>query len=187
MKKIREVKGKYITLRPISFDDAEFVVNLRNNPRHSQYIEPGVKTVKEQLDWMRGYFEKDNDHYFIIVWNLTEDRIGTIAIYKIDFSDGKAEWGRWIVDNNPLAALESVYLIYKYGFEVLNLKKLYFTTVVENLRAVRIHEFYGARRIKILKNYSLIRGSYRDEYYYEVDRKLFDDRIKPSLLKFLRI
>jgi RimJ/RimL family protein N-acetyltransferase len=183
-KTIQPLTGKYVTLRPMGLDDASFIFNLRNDPSNSRYIEIGVKSIETQIAWTKQYLDSDTDHYFVIIDNAIATPIGTIAVYRIQ---GKtAEVGRLIVQNNPWAAWESIYLTYEYGFERLSLDMMHFTTFTTNHRAIRMHNFYGAKWIKVLKDYGKQNGILFDEHYYEVDRDLYYAHVKPALEKILQ-
>lgn len=184
-KRLNVIEGKYIYLKPVSNKDAFFIVSIRNHPEYSRYIHDGAKTIKEQTKWLKKYYTRGDNYYFIIVWKNGNKRIGTIAIYNIDWNSKKAEWGRWIVDNNPLAAIESMFLIYNYSFNVLGMEKMYFTTVTKNTKVVKIHDAYGAQRIKVLKRHLLKQSECYDEYQYEVRKSIFYDKIKTFFEKMI--
>ncbi len=182
---LKVIEGKYIYLKPVSNEDAEFVVFVRNHQDYSRYLNKSAETVEEQIKWFEKYYDMENEHYFTIVWRNTNKNIGTIDIKDIDWNDKKAEWGKWIVINNPLAAIESMYLLYDYGFNRLNLEKIYFTTVIENVNTAKIHERYKAKKIKLLKDYFYKYEKYYDSYLYEIDKNEFNDNIKKFLRKLI--
>jgi hypothetical protein len=62
--------------------------------------------------------------------------VGTIGVYN--FSFGKAEWGRWVVNNDPLAAVESVILLMDFAFN-LKLEEMYCRVDIENTHTIRFH------------------------------------------------
>lgn len=84
-----------------------------------------------------------------------------MGIYKAGWSMEKrtgrlerdAEWGRWILRRGSLAALESACLIYRAGFEMLDLDSIYCRTICENASALAFHDSFGMERSGLLPGY----------------------------------
>lgn len=124
-------------------DDAGFILSLRTDPKLGRFLNPTSSRLEDQQAWLGNYFERANDHYFIIE-DMADSRQGAIAIY--DIVDGKAEWGRWVLRHGSLAALESAWMIYETGFYGLGLKTMYCRTMAENAKVVSFHDSFGAGR-----------------------------------------
>jgi hypothetical protein len=75
---------------------------------------------------------------------LTNNPEGLIGIYNVDGT--RAEWGRWILEPNSIAATESVYLILSYAFNYLNLKEVFCLTRASNVKVLKFHDSIGASR-----------------------------------------
>ena len=79
----------------------------------------------------------------------------------------------WILneDKTRYAALESAFLIYKFGFETLGYNKSHFEVVKGNERVVSFHKKMGALQV----------GEDKDSYYFEIDIGSVESK-KKSLL-----
>jgi RimJ/RimL family protein N-acetyltransferase len=128
------IEGFSVSLKNVKIEDNLRIVELRNSSLNSKYINP--TTLGGSHAWIKEQQLKENDYYFSIVSNKTQDTVGFIGIYNFEFDS--AEWGRWVVDKNPVAALESLYLIMKFGFEQ-RLENIYCRTRLENKSVVNLH------------------------------------------------
>ncbi|WP_296943254.1 GNAT family N-acetyltransferase [uncultured Massilia sp.] len=140
-KLLEPVAGYGFRLRPITQDDAAFVVELRTALADARYLHPISPDVEPQRQWIAGYEAREGDYYFIVEREKDGYPEGTIGIY--DEQDGQAEWGRWILRRNSLAAPASVALAYRYAFETLGLRRLYCRTVADNKPVVSFHASTG--------------------------------------------
>ena len=117
------IDGLGYSLRPVPLSDARFILKIRlEDMNRTQYIHEIPDDIELEENWIRKYFQRNGDFFFIIENKITGQPEGTIAIY--DMEDGRAEWGRWVVQKGSLAAVESVDLIYKAAFQKLNLREL---------------------------------------------------------------
>ena len=145
------LKGKAVNLRPINLSDAEFIVKLRTNKKLNRYIHNETINKNIQITWIKKYLERDNDYYFIIERVKDENSVGLISIYNI--KNNCAEWGRWLLSDGNNFAIESVQLIYKIAFELLELDYVYCRTVAANRSVVSFHNSCGLKQVNIIKNH----------------------------------
>jgi len=130
-------------LRPADEGDCDFIVALRNDPALGRFIQRGATTVDEQQAWMREYYARPGDYLFVV--ERREGRAeGMVGLY--DVKNGEAEWGRWVLRRGSLAAVESALGIYKAGFELLNLDRIYCRTVADNVHVLSFHDSCGLHR-----------------------------------------
>jgi RimJ/RimL family protein N-acetyltransferase len=148
------LSGAAFGLRPVNNEDAGFIRDLRCDPSLSTFLHATSNSVKDQLDWLSNYYLRPNDYYFIVERLDSCTPEGLISLYEIDLNNPKqGEWGRWILKPGSLAAVESAALIYKFGFEILDLDSVYCRTVAINERVVSFHDSCGILDRRILKNY----------------------------------
>ena len=147
------LEGPALRLRPVRLYDAAFIAELRKDPERGRYLHSGAINTASQEEWLRNYFQTPRDFYFIIENRLTGIREGTAGIYQVDESRGRAEWGRWVLRRGSLAALESACLIYRIGFDVLELEALYCRTIEENASALAFHDSFGVERVRKIERY----------------------------------
>jgi len=135
--------GHYYELRPVRLDDAEFIVELRTDPDLSRYLNTIPAIVTDQERYIRNYLSTPDDYYFVVQEKKSGAREGFIGIYDIDRKNRRAEWGRWILRKGSMAAVESADLIYRVGFEKLDLSEMYCRTVTRNEQVVSFHTSCG--------------------------------------------
>ena len=117
-----------------SSDSAE-ILRLRLDDSRNLFIH---KTTPESHEtWLNEQMEKLGDYYFAIE-DLRDFKVhGFVGIYNID--SGRGEWGRWILNSESSAALESYWLILKFGFG-LGLNQIYSRTDIRNRKVISIHD-----------------------------------------------
>ncbi len=144
LKKITFVTGKNINLRGVMEDDAEFILSLRTDRKLGRFISKTDNDLKKQIEWIRTYFLKPNDHYFIIE-GKDKTPYGTGRIY--DIRDGSFNCGSWIIkkDAPQYVAIESVLLFYDVGFHKLGYKKAHFEVMKPSIKVLNMHKRFGAR------------------------------------------
>ncbi len=193
MKHNIRISGFSYRLRPVTIEDAQFIVDTRlEDEKKSQYVHKILPDVNLQINWLNKYFERTGDYYFVVENIFTNEKEGLISIY--DINGAVAEWGRWVFKRGSLGALESVNLIYKVAFEKLNLQEVYTRTVEDNTTVVNFHKSINAKFRTVLKNEFELEGKkynaveqYVDKAYYFSDlkenldikcQKLFERNIK---------
>jgi RimJ/RimL family protein N-acetyltransferase len=145
-------------LRPVTLEDAPFIVELRMDPLLNRYLHEISPRVEDQVAWLERYFEHPEDYYFIIEDADSGKPHGTIGIYDIEENAAGAQWGRWILKHGSMAALESAWLICETAFSNLGLASLSSRTLVENPKVVSFHDSFGATRVAELEGHFLIAG-----------------------------
>lgn len=139
------IEGPAFRLRPVTGDDSAAIVALRNLPELARFINATSSDPADQRAWLERYHEREGDYYFIV-----EGRDGalegTIALYDVNAELRTAEWGRWILRPNSLAAVESALLLYRLAFDRLGLDAVYCRTVAANKAVVSFHDSCGLER-----------------------------------------
>jgi RimJ/RimL family protein N-acetyltransferase len=154
------IDGPAFRLRPVRISDAPFIAELRADPERGRYLHRGLAGAVSQREWLESYFARTSDYYFLIENRATGAPEGTVGIYNAGWSIGDggqlqrdAEWGRWILRRGSLAALESACLLYRVGFETLDLDSIYCRTILENASALAFHDSFGMERVRTLPGY----------------------------------
>ncbi|MFQ5644463.1 MAG: GNAT family N-acetyltransferase [Thiogranum sp.] len=163
------VSGYYFELRPVRLDDAGFMISLRTDPELATYLNPTSDRLEDQQAYLENYFSRPDDYYFIVQDKASGSPEGMLAIYDIDQRTQGAEWGRWILRKNSLAAVESACLVYRAGLEQLGLKELYCRTVARNERVISFHASCGLARARDLPAYVNIDGVSHDSVEQVMD------------------
>lgn len=167
MKHSISVDGFGFRLRPVSVEDAAFIVQLRTQPRVVGTVGDTSKDVEAQRQWIARYFDRSCDYYFVV--EVAGRPVGTISLY--DVADGSAEWGRWIIEEGVLGALPSAILVHDLAFDVLGLRELRGRVVPTNKRVISFHRRFGAEEAGVQKNGACIGGVWVDMVCFRMTRQ----------------
>lgn len=182
MKHNYSLEGYGYRLRPIRLSDAGFIIEARlEDTERNRFLHTISRDISAQEKWLADYNERPGDYYFVVENRITDAPEGLIAFY--DEQDGRAEWGRWVLKKGSLAAVESVWLLYRIAFEQVGLSELYCRTVSDNVSVVSFHESIGEKTRQILKGFFELDGKYLDATEQYADRELFSSEIAPKLEK----
>lgn len=139
-------KGKYVNLREIKEDDAEFVLSLRCDEKKSKFLHKTEYNIEKQIEYIKKYKTLENEWYFIIE-NKLEKPIGTYRIY--DLKEDSFCIGSWLMTEGAtsLETLEGDYLSKTLAFLSTGFEKFHFDVRKENKKVLRFHKQMGAKII----------------------------------------
>lgn len=157
-------------LRPVCKEDAPFILTLRTDAELNRYLHPTSPSIEDQLQWLENYFKRDNDFYFVIEELTQKTPQGLISLYDVDNGTRSGEWGRWLLLQDSLAAVESALLIYRFGFETLKLHEIYCRTVSENGSVVSFHDSCGIPRRRALPGHFFFDDEHKDAIEHRLSR-----------------
>lgn len=135
-----KLEGKYVNLRSVTEDDAEFILRVRNDPQISKYLPPLKVTVEQQRQWIIKQRE-DNDSYYFILETPDCIPIGTLSIY--DIVDGHGEGGRSCSIGEPFANIEASLLLNDFTFNTLGLSYATIWVYAGNKSVLALNEAFG--------------------------------------------
>jgi RimJ/RimL family protein N-acetyltransferase len=167
--------GHAFRLRPITDADAGFVLGLRQDAGLNRYLHPTSPILTDQLTWLREYYDRPRDYYFVIERRVTGSSEGVIALYDIDISGKAGEWGRWILRRGSLAAVESAFLIYVCGLERLALSSMFCRTVAANHATISFHDSCGVPRTGVLRRHFQFDGQSVDAVEHRMTREVWTE------------
>jgi RimJ/RimL family protein N-acetyltransferase len=173
VKKVPIIEGWSYRLRPVAPQDAGFVFSLRTNPKINRFLHTIGADIDAQKKWIEDYLETPDDYYFVIERLPTQTAEGLIGLYNIDSARNCAEWGRWILTPESMAAMESTLLIYMFGFNTLRLDEVYCRTVALNEKVVSFHDSFGLARSRKLSGYFQIGESRVDAIEHRLKKGQF--------------
>lgn len=157
-----KLQGRYVNLREVRVEDAEFILSLRTDEKKSKYLHKTDNDLAKQIRYIERYKSLNNEYYFIIE-NKELLPLGTLRISNIKGTDFTA--GSWLMIDNATSeeSIEGEYLLKRYAFEVLNLEKNYFDVRKGNKRVLNFHKMYGASVI----------NEDDENYYFELTKENF--------------
>lgn len=166
------IKGKYVSLKSATIEDAEFTLALRKDPALTKYLPRLDISIDQQKEWIASQREKADD-YFFVVRNIDNQPIGTVSIYEIN--GDTSESGRLALVGNALENTEASMLLFKFAFEMLGLKKVTGYIVDGNKRAERFNRQFGCLtgEPEKSKDGEMIRRTLiTDESFHTAEKKL---------------
>lgn len=173
------LSGERVNLRPLTSEDAQVLALWMNSDEITHVMFTGQRPMNvEQLTGeIRQQTESPANTVFLIEDRKTQRPIGYAGLYDVHPTARKAEFriliGAKEFWNNGYGT-EVTELLTFYGFDRLNLNKVWLGVIDENKAAVRAYEKAGFReegrlRQELYRNsryYDAIRMSIlRDEYY----------------------
>lgn len=150
--------SKYgITLRLITVNDAEFIVNLWTNPLVKSFISAFSPTIHSQIKWIQDYKLKEQlglDYYFIVE-DENHNQYGTIRLNY--FEEDSFVLGTWVfMPNSPFGMAVKAHIIgLETGFKLSKSNYCKISVVKENLNVLRY-----------LENFNPIKINEDNQYYY---------------------
>lgn len=163
MRHSHQLDGWAYRLRPVALEDAELIIELRGGEgQRARFLHPISPDPALQREWIGRYLERPNDYYWVIERLDGKRSEGLIGIYGLKPDAQTAEWGRWILRPDSLAAAESALLIYRAAFEILKLDSIYCLTIADNLPVVSFHDSCGLPRVELLKQHLELGGQKYD-------------------------
>ena len=148
-------------LRPVAVEDASFIVAVRTDHALNRFVHEVSGRVEDQVTWLQSYFDRAGDYYFIVEDVDSCRPQGTIGLYNRALGSCEAEWGRWILRRDSMAALESAWLICETAFSILRLSSICSRTLAENQTVISFHDSFGASREAVLVNHFTVHGEYK--------------------------
>ncbi len=166
-----------IKFRFVEVQDANFIYQLRTNNKLNRYISKISGTVEQQIEWIINYKlrEKEKKEFYFIIENSNDESVGVVRIYNI--KNNSLEWGSWILDptkSDPVLAIKSILLLYKFVFEILKFDIACLDVRRENKEVVFFHKSYGA---KIIDENEL-------DYFFEF-KKIDYEKMKEKYKRYL--
>lgn len=167
------LKNDERTMRPVTVEDAEFIVGLRNQAHARNCINDTGTDVEKQRQWIRDYLKRDNEYYWIIETPDGEP-FGTVSLYHYDAEKNQIESGRWV----ELKGERYKYNIFKssmqlndFAFDELKVDRIVFDVVATNRRVIRFHQSYGAETSRVEKGAVVLCGMPHDVVWMQIPRE----------------
>jgi len=157
------LESKNISLRPLTLEDAEEnYPHWFNDKEVTKYNSHGdIHYTKEMaIEYITSVTGKDTIKVFAIILKENNQHIGNISLQNIDIKNRSAEFAILIGETQTYSkgiGFEASSLILKYGFNDLNLHRIYCGTSSKNISMQKLalklgmHQ-EGIKRDAMLKN-----------------------------------
>ena len=162
-----EESGKW-SLTKLLPQDARWLETWVNDPATTRYMATGrTQTTVDMLAAQIAAWKEPLDWPFAIVVEGYEDPIGTVGLYGVDWITRKAEFRILIGEIYCGKGWGTIAtrLAVRFGFERLNLNRIWLGVTDTNTRAIRAYEKAGFFYEGILRD-----DLYRDGHYYDSAR-----------------
>ncbi|MFX1379482.1 MAG: GNAT family N-acetyltransferase [Promethearchaeota archaeon] len=170
------LEGKIINLCPLNMEHVNLYTKWSNDPdirRYSRNIIPW--TIDEIKKWSELEEDRVKKEIAFEIWHRKDNKpIGTAGFSDINWPDRNANlfvgigeidyWGQNI-------AAEVSRLLLDYGFEELNLNKVYSRIFSPNKQSLRAAEKIGFKYEATLKEHAYIEGKFVNELRFALFKK----------------
>lgn len=168
------LKAKKIFLRSVEPSDATKLLLWENNPAHWKVTDTEVPFSMHgilQLIEQQQHIRSSGQMRLMICLNETEEAVGAIDLYDVDFRNGNAAVGILIGESTHKQkgyATESLELMIGYAREFLALHNLYCSIQADNPESIRLFESCGFEQVGIRKEWFLNKGHRIDEISFQL-------------------
>ena len=158
--------GELVKLRAIERDDLSLIASWRNDPAiYRNYIEYEPLSLAKQERWFESILAHPTEKNLMIA--LPDGQaIGTVGLGNIDERSRVGEVIRFLIGEPHYRlmghAVEALHLILAYGFEHLNLHKIYATDLATNPKMISMHQQFGFVQEAVLREHVFHEGVHTD-------------------------
>ena len=158
--------GDNVYLRAIEMEDAPRFVEWLNDPEVRCYLArnfPPLNLGRER-EWIENLYKDQNSVTFAMVLKESDKLIGSTGL-DVDWRNRHAAFGIAIGDKTEWSkgyGTEATKLVVRYGFDTLNLNRIFLTVFDHNPRAMRVYEKAGFVKEGVLRQDRYVNGAYRD-------------------------
>ncbi|MCL2651725.1 MAG: GNAT family N-acetyltransferase [Candidatus Azobacteroides sp.] len=159
-----------VILHRLTHDKIEMVRNWRNDPKILKYMEFREYITPEMQEKWFQKINNDNNFFFIIEYEGKE--IGLVNGKNIDYEQKTSEGGLFIYDDDYLNSdvpFRVSLCSSDFGFETLNLEKVFIHILSDNKRAIKYNLMLG---FELQPNQENI----RNQLYFQTKENYFKKR-----------
>jgi diamine N-acetyltransferase len=167
------ITGESVYLRQVDPSDATLLLLWENNPDNWKVSETEAPfSLKEIEDYIAtaSNIRANKQLRLIICKKESNKAIGAIDLFDVDFRNKRAGVGILISNKHERQkgfASETLELISKYAFKVLNFKQLHCLVQSDNLKSISLFEKQGFIKSGERKNWYYNNGKELDAYFYQ--------------------
>ena len=174
--KIKFLKGKLVYLRALDKKDInEKYLSWINNVEENYFIESSTfPTSKKSLDefYAKNLISKNSIMFAICSKN--GKHIGNCSVSQIDWVNRKCVYGRMIGDKNNSpkgAGTETLKLLQKYIFEILNLNLMWTGVSAKNVKSIKSNINCGMKKVGKFPEGFFVNNKYYDVLIFAMTQK----------------
>lgn len=143
------IEGEHVRLRPLTAHDLPMTLAWRNQDSiRDKFFHAEVITPEQHQAWFKAYQHKDTDFVFVIDEKGPPARsVGQVALYNIDWSARRAEFGRLMIGEAEARdkglAKAAIHLLVAAAEDQLQLVEIYLEVYRDNLPAISVYRACG--------------------------------------------
>jgi RimJ/RimL family protein N-acetyltransferase len=177
MQNFPKVHSSRLELRKVELSDIPSLIKYANNKKIADQIFNISYPYQEEdavfrINFVWQGFKNKERYVFAITYKEQQELIGEIGLH-LDKANDSAQFGYWIGEPfwGQRIATEATAVILKFGFEVLNLNKIYATHYPENPASGKVMQNNQMIKEAELKEQYKIEGVYRNVHQYRLTQK----------------
>lgn len=170
--------GFGVSFKTIEDDDAEFLFNGRNEKSVRVWCrQVGLLEWSNHCAWMDAQAEDDSVRMFLVM-NEDRESLGCAGLTSIDLINRRAEFSCWIHPEHQGKgyARGALYTLFKFGFDELNLNRIWGETFFNN-PARRLFAGIGMAEEGVRRDFYFKCGDWVDAVLYSINHAEFNAHI----------
>lgn len=168
------LKGQRLTLRAIERDDLPRYVAWLNDPEVTNHLLAHLPfNLDDETDWYESQRKDDTMQNFAMVISPESLHIGSIGLMKINQREQNAELGIMIGDKTHWGqhyGREAIQLLLSFGFNTLNLHRIYLHVDASHPAAIRCYSSCGFIEEGRLREAIFRQGHFEDQLIMSILR-----------------
>lgn len=174
------LKGKKVILRPIEFDDLEFIRSLINNPDIERTIVGWALPLsrKDEEKWYSSFSNTEKSIRYLIE-DCQGNRVGLTGMANIDMKNGCAKMAGIRISPNVQSrglATDAYMTIFNFAFNELRLHRIETSAFDDNIASLKFQEKLGAKREGIRREAVYKNGDYKNVVILGCLKKDFEEK-----------
>ena len=162
------IPGNKVGLYTPGESEYRVMVDLRN-ANAEYFFTPGHITLKSHYSFMQ-QVNADPAQLIFTIRKMDDDKatVGVISLYDIDYYHQRAEYGRFVIaeaERGQGFGTEALYLLLRYGFDELKLRRIHGEVLASNEGALSI-----CRKLEMWEEGRLFSYVRRDKRWHDVSR-----------------
>ena len=167
------IKGKLVNLRALEYEDLDKLLNWRNNIELKRYF----REFKElnsinQKNWFENIVLKSTNTIMFGIINENQELIGACGLTYIDWINRNADLSIYIGKDNvyidDIFAFEACNLLLDYGFNELNLHRIYVEVYDIDIKKKKLLESLDFTHEGTHRETHWTEGKWCDSLYYSM-------------------
>ncbi len=180
---MQAIRTDKLNLEPFTQRDLQFAHALFGDEENSRFLLrdhnlAGEDSIVFELELKKYEPESHNEFAYTVALSSTETKIG-VCVLVLDDNGCEAELG-WAIHKDYWGqgfGTQTAHALLEFGFNRLNLRRIYAVCDSANTASYRVMEKNGMRREGHFIKSRPSHGDYRDELYYAILKEVWEKRL----------